>query len=210
MFTIIKYLIKEKLVVALIVGLIFMIGIMSITSLNREAFPEVNFDMVSIKTVYPGGSPDELESLITIPIEKKLREVDGIDKVRSYNIENVSVIAVYIDEKASDKAQVVQDIKDAVDLVDDLPSNSEKPVVEEITTDKTEIFYAAIVAANDDVPFTVLRNTGDKLEDFFYDFDGVAEVEKNGFYDREFLVEVDPGELARYRLGMNNVINTLT
>lgn len=210
MFTIIKYLIKEKLVVALIVGLIFMLGIMSVTSLNREAFPEVNFDMVSIKTVYPGGSPDELESLITIPIEKKLREVDGIDKIRSYNIENVSVIAVYIDEKASDKAQVVEDIKDAVDLVEDLPANAEKSVVEEITTDKTEIFYAAIVAANDDVPYTVMRNVGDKLEDFFYDFSGVAEVEKNGFYDREFLVEVDPGELARYRLGMNNVINTLS
>ncbi|HQO40824.1 MAG TPA: efflux RND transporter permease subunit [Spirochaetota bacterium] len=79
MFTIIKYLIKEKLVVALIVGLIFMIGIMSLTSLNREAFPDVSFDMVSIMTVYPGGSPDELESLITIPIEKKLREVDGIE-----------------------------------------------------------------------------------------------------------------------------------
>jgi len=210
MFTIIKYLIREKLVVALIVGLITMLGIMSITSLNREAFPEVNFDMVSIKTVYPGGSPDELESLITIPIEKKLREVDGIDKVRSYNIENVSVVAVYIDEKASDKAQVVQDIKDAVDLVEDLPANAEKPVIEEITTDKTEIFYAAIIAANEDVPFTVLRNTGDKLEDFFYDFDGVAEIQKNGFYDREFLIEVDPGELARYRLGMNNVINTLS
>jgi multidrug efflux pump subunit AcrB len=55
-----------------------------------------------------------------------------------------------------------------------------------------------------------MRNVGDKLEDFFYDFNGVAEVEKNGFYDREFLVEVDPGELARYRLGMNNVINTLS
>ncbi len=210
MLTIIKYLIKEKLVVALIVGLIFMIGIMSASNMNRESFPEVNFDMVSIKTVYPGGSPDELESLITIPIEKKLREVDGIDKVRSYNIENVSVIAVYIDEKASDKAQVVQDIKDAVDLVENLPANAEKPVVEEITTDKAEIFYAAIVAANDEVPFTVLRNAGDKLEDFFYDFDGVAEVEKNGFYDREFLVEVDPGKLAQYRLGMNNVINTVS
>jgi multidrug efflux pump subunit AcrB len=143
MFTIIKYLIKEKLVVALIVGLIFMLGIMSVTSLNREAFPEVNFDMVSIKTVYPGGSPDELESLITIPIEKKLREVDGIDKIRSYNIENVSVIAAYIDEKASDKAQVVEDIKDAVDLVEDLPANAEKSVVEEITTDKNRDFLCS-------------------------------------------------------------------
>jgi multidrug efflux pump subunit AcrB len=210
MITIIKYLIKEKLVVSLIVGLIVMIGIMSVKGLNREAFPEVSFDMVSIKTVYPGGSPDELESLITIPIEKKLREVDGIDKVRSYNIENVSVIAVYIDENAGDKKQVIQDIKDAVELVEDLPESADEPVVEEIKIDKTEIFYAAIIAADENVPFTVLRNAGDKLEDFFYDFDGVAEVEKFGFYDREFLIEVDPEKMARLRLGMNNIINTLS
>lgn len=209
MFTLIKYMIKEKLVVSLIIVLIFMLGLMSISNINREAYPDVDFDMVSIKTVYPGASPDELESLITIPIEKKLREVDGIDKVRSYNIENVSVIAVYIDEKAGDKKQVVQDIKDAVDLVENLPANAEDPVVEEIKIDKTEIFYVAISAKNEDVPFTTLRTVGDKLEDFFYDFDGVAEVEKYGFYDREFLVEVDPGKLSHYRIGMNNVINTL-
>jgi len=210
MFNLIKYLIKEKLVVSLIIVLVFILGISAISTINREAYPEVNFDMVSIRTIYPGASPDELESLITIPIEKKLREVDGIDKVRSYNIENVSVIAVYIDEKAGDKKQVVQDIKDAVDLVENLPANAEKPVVEEIKIDKTEIFYASIVAKDEEVPFTVLRAVGDKLEDFFYDFDGVAEVEKYGFYDREFLVEVDPAKLAHYRLGMNNVINTLS
>ena len=209
MITIIKYLMREKLVVSLIIGLVIMLGVMSLKSFNRESIPEVSFDMVTIKTVYPGGAPDELESLVTIPIEKKLREVDGLDKVRSYNIENVSVIAVYIEEKASDKRTIVQDIKDAVDLVEDLPGNAEKPVVEEITTDKTDIIYAAIKAADDNVPFTVLREVGSSLEDFLYDFDGVAEVEKNGFYDREFLVEVDPAKLSGYRLGINDVINKI-
>ncbi len=209
MITIIKYLMKEKLVVSLIIGLVIMLGVMSLKSFNRESIPEVSFDMVTIKTVYPGGAPDELESLVTIPIEKKLREVDGLDKVRSYNIENVSVIALYIEEKARDKRKIIQDIKDAVDLVENLPVNVEKPVVEEITTDKTDIIYAAIKAENDTVPFTVLREVAGSLEDFFYDFDGVAEVAKNGFYDREFLVEVDPAKLSQYRLGINDVINKI-
>ena len=111
MFNLIKYLIKEKLVVSLIIVLVFILGISAISTINREAYPEVNFDMVSIRTIYPGASPDELESLITVPIEKKLREVDGIDKVRSYNIENVSVIAVYIDEKVSDKNRLCRTLK---------------------------------------------------------------------------------------------------
>src|SRR6056297_541292 len=191
MITIIKYLIEKKLLINLTVALIAVIGITAIFSLNREAYPEVSFDMVSITTVYPGGAPDELENLVTIPIEKKLKEVDGLDKVRSYNIENVSVIAVYIDEHAPDKDQVVQDIKDAVDLVEDLPENVETPLVEEITTDKTEVLYCAIHGKDETVPYSRVRKVADQLEDYIYEFDGVAEVEDLGFYDREYLVEVN-------------------
>lgn len=209
MITIIRYLMREKLVVSILLGLILMLGVMAFNGLNRELIPEVNFDMVIITTIYPGGAPDELESLVSIPIENKLREVDDLDKVRSYSIENVSVVAVYMDEKARDKRKVVQDIKDAVEQVEDLPANAEKPVVEEITTDKIEIIYVAIQAKNENVPFTVLREVGGSLEKFLYDFDGVAEVKKEGYYDREFLVEVDPFQLSKYRLGINDVINKI-
>jgi len=210
MVKIIQYLVKEKLVVGLLIGLIFLLGVITITGLNRESFPEVSFDMVSIQTVYPGGSPDELESLITIPIEKKLREIDGIEKVRSYNIENVSVLAVYIEKGHPDKEAVIQDIKDSVDLVDDLPTNAEDPIVEEIKVDKTQVIDLAIYAKNENISLKKLRDIGDALEDYIYDIDGVAEVEKFGFYDREFLIEVDPNKLARYRLGMNDVTRKLS
>ena len=78
--------------------------------------------MVSITTIYPGASPSDAEELISIPIEKKLRKVNGIDKVRAYNVENVSVMVVYIEDSVRDKRKAVQDIKDAVAQVDNLPS----------------------------------------------------------------------------------------
>ncbi|HPB83789.1 MAG TPA: efflux RND transporter permease subunit, partial [Spirochaetota bacterium] len=115
MSKIIEYLMHQKLLIGLVIFLLCFAGYQIAKDLNREAFPEVNFDMVSIKTVYPGGSPDELEDLVTVPIEKKLRSVSGLDKVRSYNIENVSVVVAYIDDKAPKKEKVVQDIRDAVD-----------------------------------------------------------------------------------------------
>jgi multidrug efflux pump subunit AcrB len=76
--------------------------------MNRETFPNVNFDMVVIKTIYPGGSSEEIEKIVTIPIEKKLRQVSGLDKVRSYNIENISVIVVYIDPDDENKKKIVE------------------------------------------------------------------------------------------------------
>lgn len=209
MITIIRYLIEEKLIVSLLLALMVLFGMMSLAGLNREAVPQVNFDMVSIKTIYPGGSPDEIENLISIPIEKKLIEVDGIDKVRSYNIEHVSVMAIYLDEAAENKSQIIQDIKDAVDLVEDLPANAEAPIVQEIKVDKTDMFFAAITAKDEAIPFTTIRKAAQAFEKFVYEFDGVAEVAKNGYYDREFLVEVDVQKLQRYRLGINDVINTI-
>jgi len=202
-------LMNQKLLINLVVALIILAGFTTLKKINREAFPEVNFDMVTITTIYPGGSPDELEQLVSIPIEEQLREVDGLDKVRTYNIENVSVVAAYIDDKVSDKPGVVQDIKDAVDMVDNLPDKAEKPEVKEIKLDKKMAVNIAVFGARDDTPYRKIREAADNLKDFLYDIDGVAEVETSGYYDREYLVEVNPRKLLQYRLGINTVINTL-
>ncbi len=206
---IISYLMNQKLLINLVVALILISGLYTLHNLNREAFSDVNFDMVTIKTLYPGASPDELEQLVSLPIEEKLREVDGLDKVRAYNIENVSVVVAFIDDKAPDKEQVVQDIKDAVDTVDNLPDNTEDPVVEEIKFDKKMLVDIAVYGRDESVTYREIRETADKLKDYLYELDGVAEVETEGYYDREYLVEVDPAKLRLYRLGINNVINTL-
>ncbi len=200
---------NQKLLVNLVVVLILVVGLSVARSINREFVPEVNFDMVTVMTIYPGGSPDELEQLISIPIEKKLREIDGLDKVRAYNIENVSVVAIYIDDKAKDKKQVVQDIKDAVDLVENFPDKAEKPIVEEIKLEKSMVIDVAIYGTDDSVPYRLIREVADDLEDNVYELDEIAEVEDYGFFDREYLVEVDPAAQMKYRMGMNTVMNTL-
>jgi multidrug efflux pump subunit AcrB len=205
----VHYLIHQKLLIGLLVFLIAVLGIASMKSLNRESIPDVALDLVTITTIYPGASPNDAEELISIPIEKKLRSIDGLDKVRSYNGENISILAIYIDDKAKDKKKVVQDIKDAVDQVDNLPASAEKPVVKEITTDTTEFIYVAFTGKNANVPYAKLREFANLSEDFFYDINGVAEVEKHGYLDREYLVNVDPDALKKYRLGMNTIIATL-
>ena len=205
----IEFLMHQKLLIGLLILLILLGGFMTARRMNREAFPEVNFDMVSIRTIYPGGSPDDLEQLVTIPIEKKLRVVDGLDKVRSYNIENVSVVVAYIDDKAPNKKNIVRDIRDAVDLVENLPQGTHTPIVEEITTDTMPAIDIAVYGKTENVTYRQLRETADELEDFLYDIEGVAEVESFGLLDQEYLVEVDPDALQRRRIGMNTVINTL-
>lgn len=205
----INFLARERLLVFMFVLLVIVLGDMALKNLNREAFPNVNFDMVSVETIYPGGSPEEIEQFITVPIEKKIREVDNIDKVRSYNVENVSVVVVYIDDRTDNKQKVVQDIKDAVDLVENLPENADRPLVKEIKIENSPIIDIAVSGVSEEVPYLEIRKAADELENMLLDIDGVAEVEMKGFFDKEYLVEANPSALKRYRIGLNTVINDL-
>ncbi|MEQ8349838.1 MAG: efflux RND transporter permease subunit [Leptospiraceae bacterium] len=211
MIKIIHFFVRQRLFINLLVVMILLAGTRTIVNMNREAFPNVNFDRVSITTIYPGASPDEIEQLVSIPIEKELRSISGLDKVNSYNLENISVFVLEIDPDASDKKKIIDDIKDGVDAtVDDLPANSELPIVEEITFDTQPVVDVALFGGDGGLEdYRKLRQTAQHLEDYIYDVDGVAEVELYGYRDREYLVEVQPEALRRDRVGFNDVIQSI-
>ncbi|MBN1501864.1 MAG: efflux RND transporter permease subunit [Spirochaetes bacterium] len=204
-----EFLIKQKTFVNIIVGLAVLLGLITISGMKREGFPQVSFDMVTVKTVYPGSSPEDVEKLVTIPIEKKLREVDGLDKVRSYNIENVSVIVIYIDMGVSNKDEIIQDIKDSVSLVEGMPESVNEPVVEEVNLSKTRVMNIAIYGKNENVAYSEIRNTAEELQDYLYEINSIAEIKDYGQLERELLVEIDAEKLIKNRIGINAVINAI-
>lgn len=204
------YLSEQKLLINLAVIMIIVIGLFSVTNLNRESIPDVAFDMVTIVTIFPGASPNDVEEMISIPIEKQLRSVTYLDKVRSYNVENMSQVVVFIEDTAPNKKDIIQDIKDVVEQVSGLPSAAMKPVVSEVKLDTTEVLSVAFTAKEgEDVSYSKLREYTKQCEDFFYNIEGIAKIEKLGYYDREYLVEVDPKALELHRIGLNTVVNTL-
>jgi len=98
MHKIVELILSKKLVIQIFLLILIVLGLYSLSLMHREAFPNVTLDKVVIETVLPGATSEEIERLITIPIEKKLRSVPNIEKVRSYNLENVSVIMVFLVE----------------------------------------------------------------------------------------------------------------
>lgn len=205
----IHFIIHEKLLVNLAIGVFLIAGVSSLLGLHRQLIPNVSLDMVSIVTVMPGASPEDTEELLSVPIEKKLRSVSDIKKVRSYNVNNASLIVVYLENHVRDKKKTIQEIKDAVEQVNNLPSNAQKPVVTEVSFENTEMIYVAFTGKDEFVPYERLREFAKKSENFFYEIDGVAKIDKFGYYDREYLVEVNPDVLEKYRIGINSIINSL-
>jgi multidrug efflux pump subunit AcrB len=139
MNSVIKYFLDKSIFLNLLTALILIIGVFKAITLNREAFPNINFDIVTVTTIYPGASAAEVEKLITKPIEDNIKAVDGIKEFRSGSIENRSGIVITIDPNVKNSQKVVDDIKSAVEKVEDLPDDSKKPLVQEITSARTPV-----------------------------------------------------------------------
>ncbi len=202
-----KFSTKNSLLVNLLSVFIVVVGIAVTGQLRREAFPVIDFDEVSITTVYPGAPAEDVEKLVTTPIEEELRGLSGIKEMSSSSEESLSKIGIEIDPEASDKDQIVQDIKDAVDRVNDLPDAiKEDPIVFELSADEFPVMYVTI---NGDFPLKVKREYAEALEDLILDVDGVASVNRVSWRDPEFWVEVDPQKMQDLHVSLEEVMAAL-
>jgi len=202
-----RFSVNQSLFVNLISVMLIVIGLLVLFGMNREVFPNVSFDMVTISTAYPGATPIDIEKLITVPIEKELKEVDGIDEINSSSALGASYITVEIDPDESDKKKVVNDIKDAVDRVKDLPKDIyEDPIVVEISSKQ----YAIIeVSLSGNMYEAKLRYYADALEDQLEDISGIAKATKSGYRDREVQIHLDPEKMREFYVSFDEVEEAL-
>ncbi len=205
---IIHFFVFRPLVANLIFVFLFLAGIISVLSMKREAFPRVNFRQVRVLTVYPGASPVDVEKKITIPIEEKLREVEGLDSVRSISRNSESDISIKIDLEHDNPDQVVNDLRRAVDRVTNLPTQvKDRPIVTEQKSSNFPVFEVAISGAPDTKE---LQDTGRFIEDELRKVSGVSRVDTFGKRKEEWRIRVDPKLKARYTLGFNDVFNAIS
>ncbi|MBU1656992.1 MAG: efflux RND transporter permease subunit, partial [Candidatus Omnitrophica bacterium] len=202
-----KFSVNQSLFVNLISVIIIIIGVVVLFGMNREVFPNVNFDMVSVTTVYPGANPIDVEKLITVPIEKELKEVDGIKEINSSSAGGTSIIILKIDPDETNKPKIIRDIESAVDRVQGLPGEIyEDPVVTEISTKQFAIIEVSLTG---DMSEKKLQYYADALQDEIEDVAGVARAKKSGYRDREIQVNVLPEKLREYYVSMDEVEEAL-
>ncbi len=188
-------------------------GITYLQTENREAFPKIDFDFVIVNTIYPGATARDVEKHVTIEIEEQLREVDGIEEISSNSLESRSVVVVKLDPDLDNKDKNVNDIKNAIERVKDFPGDVEDPEVTELNTDQQPVIDIAIInnngIKNDEDEFRI-RKYASILEDRLITTEGVARIEKQGYRDREMIVEVKPALLDAYHVAINEVILALS
>lgn len=206
MRTIIKFFAREHLFGNLLTILSLIIGIMALLFIRRDLFPVVDFKTTTINTVLSGASPEQVEKLILNPIEDALREVDGIKKVFSTATESVGVTIVQLDPDARDSEKSNRDIRQAVDSIEDFPSDAQDPIVKELESSQTPVIT---VTVSGDIDELQLRDAAEFLYDEISELKGVAKVLKLGLRDREILVEADSEKLKSRQVSLMSVIRAI-
>ena len=128
----IKYFLDRPVIVNLLTVMLILAGVVSAITLKKELFPPVDFDVILINTVYPGSSSEDVEKLVTISLERKLKEVDGIKEINALSAEGLSIIYIEVDPDYEIE-KVLDDVKVQIDAVDDLPEDSKVPIITSLT-----------------------------------------------------------------------------
>ncbi|MFH2137714.1 MAG: efflux RND transporter permease subunit [Candidatus Omnitrophota bacterium] len=202
-----QFSVKNSLFINLVSVLILIVGIVSMFTLNREAFPVIDFGEAAVQTVYPGASPEDVEKLVTTPLEKELQEVDEIDEILSISREGMSVISLTMDPEAKDIQKITDNIQKAVDRVTDLPAAVEdRPVVIEINS---KIFPIVNIGLGGTLNEFALQEQADILKDQLEDIRGVAKISRSGYRDQEFWVEPDLRKMRNMHVSIEEIMEGL-
>ena len=195
--------VKKSTTVLVLALVLIVIGVYSYMVLPRESDPDVTIPNVFISTSYRGVSPTDIESSITMEIEKKIKGLDGLKKVQSVSSEGLSSINVEF-ITGTDIDQALQDVKDKVDeALGELPTDLEEdPSVFEVNISEMPIVVYSLAGT---CGLPCLKKIADDLEDDIEGVKGVLEAEVTGGLEREIRVEVDADKLSYYGLTITNL-----
>jgi multidrug efflux pump len=199
---------KRQVTVLALLVIIVIAGLYCYVTLPRESFPDITIPYVFVTTTYEGVAPQDMEQLITIPIERKLKGIDNVEEIRSTSAEGISTVAIKFLPKV-DLDDAVQKVRDKVDQAkSDLPADlPDDPVIQEVNFSDLPVIRVVLSG-----PFSLrrLQNLAEDLQDRIESVTGVLEARISGGLEREIHVEFDLDRVGAYNVPFSSIINSVT
>lgn len=200
-----KFITNLRLVVLLLLT-ITLLGILGYTNLPRRLNPEIKIPIVSVVTVLPGASPEDVESLITIPIENELQGLTGIDQLTSSSQDNLSFVTLqFISSIPQDKAKA--DVQSAVDSVSNLPSDATTPKVTALDFEDQPVWTFSL--QSNSVDTASLMRFADTLKRKLENSPKIDRVTSSGFDQQAVLVILDENKFSQYQITLFQLSQSL-
>lgn len=205
---VVKLAIKRPVFITSIVLVILITGIIAYSRLGVELMPNMSFPAIGVMTSYPGASPEEIEQLISKPLEDELGSISGLKHLSSNNIEGLSVITIEF-EMEVDIDKAAQEVRDKVSAVkNNLPTDlNSDPVIEKYNFSTSAIMRIALIS--DLPPAEMYDLAKDNLKPSLERIKDVGNVQITGGSRREIHVEIDQNKINEYGISMSRIINSL-
>jgi len=211
-FILSSWAIDNKTVIYVIMLLFLILGLSAYNSMPRENFPEIIDNKIFISAVYPGNTAEDIEKLITDPLEDRLKNVSNVVKMKSTSQQDYGIIEIEFDEAISVE-QAKQKVKDEVDLetgTEDWPTFNGakvKPTVFNLSISEETPILNINISGN--YPVEKLKEYGEFLEDNIEDLQEIKQVDIRGAEEREVEVAVDIYKMMAAQVSFDDVINAI-
>lgn len=205
--------ISNPMTVFVIVAIVLLGGLFSYISLPRESFPEVIESKIYISSIFPGNAAEDVEKLITKPIEEEVNDISGVTKITSTSFQDYSLITVEFEESiTTDEAKIkIKDKIDAVKAEQDWPTLDGGTKVEPNAFDMniSEIMPIAQLNLTGDYTPEQLKKYAEDLQDKLEDFPEIKEATLLGVQDKEVEVAVDAYKMIAAEVSFNQIITAI-
>src|SRR5665213_1670458 len=195
--------INNKTTIFILTIIITLAGIGAYNSLPKEKFPDIVIPTIYVSSIYPGTSPENMESLVTKPLEKQIKAISGVKKLTSNSIQDYANVVVEFntDVEVSIAKQKVKDAVDKarVDLPNDLPN---EPNVQEVDFSELPILFVNI-SGNFDLK--KLKVFADMAKDRIESLKEITRVDIVGARDREIQINVNMYKMEAANITMDDI-----
>jgi multidrug efflux pump len=208
----VQFFLKKPIIAHFIFVAVMVFGIIATQTIPVEETPEINLGFVIVITLYPGAAPQEMERLITIPVEDAIANVEDIDYIQSGSQNGKSSIFINFLDTVKDIDKRVVDIQTEISKIPDLPSKNEMagPYVFKIATGDTSPVIN-VMLSSDSISDSDFRELAENLQrDLTSKISGIKNVEVAGVSDEEIQIVISNEKLISYNLTIDDIFVALT
>ncbi len=200
--------VRRKVTVIMLTTGLMVIGVISFLRLPQELFPPISFPQVTIVTEYSNAAPEEIETLVTRPIEESVSSVAGLKRLESVSREGRSTIKVSFNW-GQDVDFAALGVREKIDVVKErLPKEASDPVVLKFDPLARPIMLLSVVGDNMQ-PIQLKSLTEKIFKDNLEKVEGVASAAISGGADRQLYVDIDQARLEANHLSLLEVIDQI-
>ena len=204
-----EFSVKRGVTATMLALIIVVVGVISYTRLGLDLMPDITYPVVFVTVSYPGASPEDVEELVTRPIEEQVVTVKNVKDVESSSQEGISVLFVGL-EWGTNIGIATQDIRDRIDVIKDfLPEDIGKPMVFKFDPTMMPIMVFGVTSSAERDLVSLRRAVEDVVKERLERLAGVASAMVMGGLEREVLVEVDKKKLNAHGITLPEIIARL-